>query len=101
MNQLCRKLWQAIIFSVCKSVLDCYVLSLDPSEVAELLPERFQEHRHAGTGAVIQKTDARDFLRLLRYRGSAKRKEQRETKRDYFFLRQFFSHTSRLSPHAI
>ncbi|MBI1995835.1 MAG: hypothetical protein HYS66_05145, partial [Deltaproteobacteria bacterium] len=42
------------------------ILSLDPSELADLLPERFHEARHTGISAVIQETYAEDFPCLLR-----------------------------------
>ena len=38
----------------------------DPSKLAQLLPERLNEDRHAGSSASIQDTYAQDFSRLLR-----------------------------------
>jgi len=49
-----------------KSVLDIEILSLNPSKLAHLLPERLRKDRATGSGAPIQKTDAEDFSGLLR-----------------------------------
>ena len=49
-----------------KSVLDGDILSLNPSKLAQLLPERVHEDRATGSSAWIQETDAEDFSRLLR-----------------------------------
>ena len=58
-----------------KSVLDGEILSLNPSKLAHLLPERLQEDRATGSSAWIQETYAKDFPCLLRLSGTAKRKE--------------------------
>ena len=50
-NQVRCKLRQAVIFPLCKSVLDGDILSLDPPKLSHLLPERLEEDRHAGSGA--------------------------------------------------
>ena len=42
------------------------VLSLNPSKLGQLLPERLQEDRATGSSAWIQETDAKDFPWLLR-----------------------------------
>ena len=44
-NQVRRKLRQALRLLLGKSVLDGDILSLDPSKLAQLLPERLQEDR--------------------------------------------------------
>jgi hypothetical protein len=49
-----------------KPVLDGDILSLNPSELAQLLSERLQEDRDTGSSAIIQQTYADDFPRLLR-----------------------------------
>jgi len=49
-----------------KSILDGNILSLDPSELAQLLSERLQEPCDTRSSAWIQKTDAEDFPGLLR-----------------------------------
>jgi hypothetical protein len=52
--------------SLRESVLDGNILSLDPSKLFQLLPERVHEDRAAGSSAIIQKTYAGNFRRLLR-----------------------------------
>jgi hypothetical protein len=54
-------------------VLKNEILSLDPSELAQLLPERVQEDRATGNSAWIKVTYAEDFPRLLSVDGHAKR----------------------------
>jgi hypothetical protein len=49
-----------------KSVLDGDILSLNPSKLAQLLPERLQEDRDTRSSAIIQETYAEDFSWLLR-----------------------------------
>jgi hypothetical protein len=49
-----------------KSVLDGDILSLDPSKLAQLLPERVHENRATRSSASIQETYAEDFRWLLR-----------------------------------
>ena len=61
-------------FSFCKSVLDDNILSFNPSEFAQLLPERVHVNR-ATASASIQETYAEDFSRLLRLGGCTKSKE--------------------------
>ena len=56
---------QAGPFALSKPVLDGNVLSLDPSKLAQLLPERIHENRATGSSASIQETYAEDFPRLL------------------------------------
>ena len=60
---------------LCKPVLDGDILSLNPSKLAQLLPERLHEDRATGSSAWIQETDAEDFSWLLRVSERAKRKE--------------------------
>jgi hypothetical protein len=49
-----------------KSVFDSDILSLDPSQLAQLLPERLHEDCATGSSASIQETYAEDFSCLLR-----------------------------------
>jgi hypothetical protein len=58
-----------------KSILNGDILSLNSPKLAQLLPECIDENRHARGSAYFQKTYAEDFSRLLRRRGTAKRKE--------------------------
>jgi len=52
--------------ALCKPVLDGDILSLDPSKLAHLLPERLQKPCHTRSSAFIQETHAEDFPCLLR-----------------------------------
>jgi hypothetical protein len=75
-----------------KSVLDGDIFPLDPAMCAQLLSERVYEHRHTGSSACIQETYAKDFSRLLRLPGTAKRKEHDAKSKDGdFFLHAFYS----------
>ena len=65
-NQLRRKLRQALNLLLGKSVLDGDILSLNPSKLGQLLPERLHEDRATGSSACIQETYAEDFPWLLR-----------------------------------
>ena len=65
-NQVRRKLRQALRFLLGKSILEGDALSLNPSKLAHLLPERLQEDRATGSSASIQDTYAEDFPCLLR-----------------------------------
>ena len=65
-NQVRRKLRQALMLLLGKPVLDGDILSLNPSKLAQLLPERVQEDRATGSSAIIQETYAEDFPCLLR-----------------------------------
>ena len=65
-NQVRRKLRQALRLLLGKPVLDGDILSLDPSKLAQLLPERLHEDRATGSSAWIQETYAGDFPCLLR-----------------------------------
>ena len=65
-NQVRRKLRQALRLLLGKSVLDGDILSLNPSKLAQLLPERLHEDRATRSSACIQETDAEDFPCLLR-----------------------------------
>jgi hypothetical protein len=58
-----------------KPIFDGNIFSLNPSKLAQLLPERVNEDRTTGSGASIQETYAENFCRLLRLGGRAKRKE--------------------------
>ena len=69
-NQVRRKLRQPLSLLLCKSVLDGDILSLNPSKLAQLLPERLQEDRDTRSSAIIQETYAEDFPCLLRVGGS-------------------------------
>jgi hypothetical protein len=59
-----------------KPVLNGDILSFNPAKLVQLLPERIDENRHTRRSAIIQETDAKDFSRLLRVGGNAKREEQ-------------------------
>jgi hypothetical protein len=73
-----------------KPVLESNILSLDPTELAQLLPKRLQENRATGSGASIQKTYAKDFACLLCVSGRANRKEYGAKGKDSdFFLHVF------------
>ena len=79
-----------------KPVLDGDILSLNPSKLAQLLPERVHEDRATRSSAIIQETYAEDFSCLLRLGGKAKRKEHgaKSKDRDFFlhvFLCAFYS----------
>ena len=60
-----------------KPVLDGDIFSLNPSKLAQLLPERVHEDRDTGSSAWIQETNAEDFPCLLRS-SADERKAQRE-----------------------
>jgi hypothetical protein len=49
-----------------KPVLDGDVLSLHPGKLAQLLPERVDEHRTTGSSTWIQESYSEDFPGLLR-----------------------------------
>jgi hypothetical protein len=51
MNQVRGKLRQAFILLLGKSVLDGDILSLDPSKLAYLLPERLQADLNTGSSS--------------------------------------------------
>jgi hypothetical protein len=46
-NQVRRKLRQALILLLAKPILDGEIFALNPSKLAQLLPERVHEHRHS------------------------------------------------------
>jgi hypothetical protein len=71
-----------------KPIIDGDILSLNPSMLAHLLPERLQEDRNTRSSAIIQETYAEDFSCLLRVGGNAKRKEQSAKRK----AKEFFSH---------
>ena len=79
-NQVRRKLRQALSLLLCKPVLDGDILSLDPSKLAQLLPERLHEDRATRSSAFIQETYAEDFPCLLRVGGT--RKAQRAWRKE-------------------
>ena len=81
-NQVRRKLRQALIVLLGKPVLDGDVFSLNPSKLAQLLPERVQEDRATRSSACIQETYAEDFPCLLRVDGTAKHKEHGAESKD-------------------
>jgi hypothetical protein len=75
-NQVRRKLRQAFsAFVLSKSIFDCEILSLNPSKLAQLLPERVHEDRATGSSACIEETYAKNFPWLLRPNWKAKRME--------------------------
>jgi hypothetical protein len=53
---------------LCKAVLDAEILSLNPSKLAQLLPELVQQPCHARSSTLIQEINAEDFPCLLRVR---------------------------------
>ena len=57
-------------------VLASDTLSLDPTKLAQLLPERLRKDRATGSRACVQKTYPEDFPCLLRVGGTSKRNEQ-------------------------
>ena len=65
-NQVRRKLRKALRLLLGKSVLDGDILSLNPSKLAQLLPERVHEDGATRSSAIIQETYAEDFPCLLR-----------------------------------
>src|SRR5262249_48542830 len=68
-------------------MLDGDILSLDPSKLAQLLPERLQADRATGSSGILQETYAGDFPCLLRLGGNAKRTEHGGKDKDSdFFL---------------
>ena len=79
-NQVRRKLRQALRLLLCKPVLDGDILSLNPSKLAQLLPERLHEDRATRSSACIQETYAEDFSWLLRVSGT--RKAQRAWRKE-------------------
>jgi hypothetical protein len=62
-----------------KSVLNGDILSLNPTELAQLLPKHVHEHSHTRSSAWIQETDTKDFSRLLRL--GEKNIKQKDSKR--------------------
>ena len=58
-----------------KPILDGDILSLNPSKLAQLLPERVHEDRATGSSACIQETYAGDFRWLLRVEPAAERRK--------------------------
>src|SRR6266478_8657371 len=66
MNQVRRKLRQAFILLLCKPILDGDILSLNPSKLGNLLPERLHQGRATRSSAPIQETYAGDFSCPLR-----------------------------------
>jgi hypothetical protein len=79
-NKFRRKLRNALILLLGKSVLGGDILSLDPPKLLHLLPERLPKNRTAGSSAIIQETYAEDFPRLLRL---GHRPAHRERQDDY------------------
>ena len=79
-NQVRRKLRQALSLLLGKSVLDGDIFSLNPSKLAQLLPERVHEDRATRSSACIQETYAEDFPCLLRVGGN--RKAQRAWRKE-------------------
>jgi putative heme degradation protein len=65
-----------------KPILDGDVLPFNPSEFAQLLAESLHEDRATRSDAWIQVTDAKNFSRLLRRHGRAKRKEHRANREE-------------------
>ena len=65
-NQVRRKFRHPLTFLLCKSVLDRNILSLNPSKLAQLLPERINEDHATRSSAIIQETYAEYSSWLLR-----------------------------------
>ena len=79
-TQVRGKIRKPIKSSLGESVLEGEILSLDPAKLVHLLPERLQEGCVAGSTAIIQETDAKDFLWLLRL--NAKGRAQRAWRKE-------------------
>ena len=79
---------QAVSLLLGKPVLDGDILSLDPSKLAQLLPERLQEDRATRSSAWIQETYAEDFPCLLRvgHRPAQREVRQRRQKPSAFYF---------------
>ena len=97
-NQLRRKLGQTLRLLLRKPVLDGDILSLDPSKLAQLLPERLHEDRATGSSAWIQETYAENFPWLLRLGGRDKEQQRavanskgNEFSSSFFFASLFLS----------
>src|SRR5262249_38323750 len=67
-------------FAFSKPVLDGNILSLDPAELAQLLPERVHDDGATGSSALIQETNAEDFPRLLGLGWTTKREHDQRNK---------------------
>src|SRR5262249_5163322 len=99
-DQLRRKLRQPLIFLLGESILDGDILSLNPAELAQLLPKHIQVDLATGSRARIEVTDAKDFSGLLRLgkRNICQKKSCQQPKSDSL-LHVFFSpRASRLLP---
>jgi hypothetical protein len=53
--------WHCFKVIIGKPVLDSDFLSLNPTKLAHLLPERLDGHRATGSSAAIKETYAEDF----------------------------------------
>jgi hypothetical protein len=73
-----------------KPVLDGEILSLNPSKLAQLLPERLQEDRATRSSAIIEVPYAEDFSCLLRLGCHAKGKEHGAKRKDGNFSLHVF-----------
>src|SRR5437879_1836475 len=76
----------ALKFLIRKSVLDGDILSLNPSKLAQLLPERLHEHRHTRSSARIQETYVRNFSCLLRFSECTYGEKEKRDYREEFFI---------------
>ena len=73
-----------------KPVLDGEIFSLNPSKLAQLLPERVHEDRATGSSAWIEETYAEDFPWLLRVGEPLSAKSKAPSARPkIFFLMSF------------
>ena len=79
-NQLRRKLRQALRLLLGKPILDGDIFSLNPSKLAQLLPERLHEARATRSSACIQETYAEDFPCLLRVERTEQSSEEHSAK---------------------
>src|SRR5215831_7040917 len=91
MNQVPCKLFDALVaFALCEPILNGDILSFDPAQLVQLLPERVHHDRHTGSIAWIQEPDAEDFPRLLRLNWNAQRNEHSAKRKDGNFSHHVF-----------
>src|SRR5262249_38417217 len=89
-DQLGGKIGKAIVFTLCISVLNDYVLSLDPSALAQSLLERPMPRHGIGSREWRKNAYPGDLFRLLRLSGKAKRKEHGAKRKDSDFSLHVF-----------
>ena len=89
-NQVRCKLRQALMPLLGKPVLDGDILSLNPSKLAQLLPERLQEDGDTGSSASIQETYAEDFAGCCASADTQSAKSMAQSVSTVSFLVMFF-----------